>query len=102
MSNKSIAGAFKPGEYIQEEVDARDWSWNELAEKMCVSPILLEELMAGRISVTPVIAYALASAFGSTPEEWLRLQKTYDVATAPQIGATAPQIDNGEGTGDVK
>ena len=82
MENKSIAGAFPPGEYIVAEMNARDWARVDLAEKMGLSPILLDKLIAGQMSVVPVIAHALAGAFGSNASEWLRLQKAYDAARA--------------------
>lgn len=49
----------------------------ELAKKYKIKQFDIETILAGG-PITPNIAKKLAGAFGSTPDFWLNLQKSYD------------------------
>lgn len=49
------------------------------AEALGVSRKTLSAVVNGRANVTPNLALRLARAFGSTPEQWLRLQNAYSL-----------------------
>ena len=40
----------------------------------------INEIVRGKRGVTPDTAWRLAQAFGTTPEFWMNLQTTYDLA----------------------
>ena len=50
------------------------------AKSLGVSRQALSKLINGTASGSPEMALRLAKAFGSTPEQWLRLQQFYDLA----------------------
>lgn len=50
------------------------------AKALGVSRQALNNLVNGKSGVSPEMAIRLSKAFGSTPEMWLRLQMTYDLA----------------------
>jgi len=72
------AEAFHPGEFIKEELEARGWSVHLLAEYTGLTSAALEELIAGRVPVTPSIARCLGDAFGTGQIYWLNLQRAWD------------------------
>jgi len=75
---------FHPGEYIQEELDARGWSHAALADMMGQERLLVVKLCQRRTGITPSIARALATALGVNAQTWLNLQAAYEAALAAQ------------------
>ena len=57
------AELFIPGEFIQEELDARGWSHQDLATKMNADLRLVNTLVSGGLKITPEIASSLGEAF---------------------------------------
>lgn len=57
-------------------------SVTEGARALGVSRQTLTKLINGKSGISPEMAIRLAKAFGSTPETWLRMQITYDLAAA--------------------
>lgn len=69
-----------PGEYIRHDcLEPLELSVTRGAEALGISRKTLSAIVNGRASVTPNIALRLARAFGSTPEQWLRLQDSYSL-----------------------
>ena len=79
MNARKIAETFPPGEFIQEELDAREWKQIDLAEIIGSSPNVVNELVLGKRSVTPDTAKALAEAFGTSAQYWMNLQSAYQL-----------------------
>ncbi|MGA7217744.1 MAG: HigA family addiction module antitoxin [Candidatus Sulfotelmatobacter sp.] len=52
------------------------------AEVLGVTRQTLNNVVNGKSGISPVMAIRLSKAFGSTPETWLRMQLTYDLAQA--------------------
>lgn len=75
------AEVFSVGSVIQDELKARDWSLDELASKMGGAPYprLLQLIRAqqGCPRIDLHFAQRLASAFGTLPEFWLRVDDTW-------------------------
>lgn len=70
-----------PGEILREEFLAPlGITQRGLAEHIGIPAKRVSELVRGRRSVTPSIAWLLAQAFDTTPEFWLNLQSAYDLA----------------------
>jgi HTH-type transcriptional regulator / antitoxin HigA len=76
------AEAFHPGEYIREELAARDWSQTDFA-KITGRPLqAVNEIINGRKRITAETALAIGAAFGTGPEVWINLQSAYDLHMA--------------------
>ena len=59
----------------------------QLAETLNVSRKTVSAIVNERASVTPDMALRLARAFGTSPELWLNLQKSYDLWQAARQSA---------------
>jgi antitoxin HigA-1 len=55
-------------------------SRSELASRLAIPELRLMRLLEGAESVDAEIAHRLASAFGTTAELWLNLQRQHDLA----------------------
>ena len=82
MGNRTPAEVFAPGEFIDEELEARGWSQIELAEVMDRPPRLISELIAGKRAITPETARGLGAAFGTGPQFWMNLERDFRLAHA--------------------
>ena len=51
-----------------------------LAKHLGISEQRIRYIVLGLRSITPTAAWQLAQAFGTTPEFWMNLQTTYDLA----------------------
>ena len=71
-----------PGEILRDELDALGLSANALAKALDVPGTRISAILHGRRSVTADTALRLARYFGTTPQVWLNLQKTYDLRRA--------------------
>jgi HTH-type transcriptional regulator / antitoxin HigA len=67
----------KPGEILQEELEARGWTQADLAEIVDRPVQAINEIVAGKKAITPGTALALAHALGTSPEYWLNLEAAY-------------------------
>jgi len=85
MNARVPAEVFPPGEFLREELEARGWSQQELADILDRPPRLISELIAGKRAVTPETAKGLAEAFGTSPDYWMNLESQYQLSkvTAP-------------------
>lgn len=74
---KRIPGRFHPGEYLHDELQARDDSETvRLANRIGGQKLL--NLLVCEESVTEEIASALSDVLGIEAEFWLNLQAAYD------------------------
>lgn len=80
MNARMPAEVFTPGEFLREELEAREWSQQELADILGRPPRLISELIAGKRAVTPETACGLADAFGTSPEYWMNLESQYQLS----------------------
>jgi antitoxin HigA-1 len=72
-----------PGEILFEEfLRPLEMSQTALAAHLGTSLQRINELINGKRGVTPETAWALAGAFGTTPEFWINLQTNHDLAKA--------------------
>ncbi len=84
MNHYVPAEPFHPGEYISDELEARGWTQDDLAEVLGISRRHVINLVTGKSGVTPEIAIALGQAFGQDPKTWMNLQVSYELAQANQ------------------
>ncbi len=82
--NKFVSATpFLPGEYIKDELEARNWTIEDLAEVTGISRRQVINLIQGKSGITAESAVALAGAFeGQTAETWMNLQTSYELAKA--------------------
>jgi addiction module HigA family antidote len=72
-----------PGEILREEfLVPLGQTQVALAAHLGVPVQRINELVRGKRGVTPETAWLLAQAFGTTPQFWLNLQASYDLAVS--------------------
>ncbi len=80
MTDTPAAETFAPGEYIREELEARGWTQTDLAEILGRPFRVVNEIIGGKRRITPETAKGLSDAFGTTPQLWLNLEATHQLA----------------------
>lgn len=74
-----------PGEFLNLfYVQSERLNQEDLAERMKVSPKVVQDLLAERISMNAELAVRLQAVLGRSAESWLALQRMYDLALARQ------------------
>ena len=68
-----------PGEILREELDELGMSANALSKALGVPVNSVTMILNGQRGVTADTALRLARYFGSTPQVWLNLQKTWEL-----------------------
>lgn len=86
MIKKKVAEVFPPGDFIKEELEARNWSQIELAEIIGRQPNVISELIMGKRAITPETAKALGDAFGTSAQYWMNLETAYQLWHAKDTG----------------
>lgn len=86
MSRHVSAEPFHPGEYISDEMEARGWTQNDLADVLGINRQMLLRLLKGQSAVSPETATKLGAAFEQSPEVWMNLQTAYDLARVAHEG----------------
>lgn len=82
-----------PGEILGDELEELSISRAELARTIKVPANRISEIVAGRRNITADTALRLGKFFGTGPELWLNLQKSYDLRVAQkEIGRGLSRI----------
>ncbi|MCC7143374.1 MAG: HigA family addiction module antidote protein [Candidatus Eisenbacteria bacterium] len=68
---------FPPGDFIREELDARGWTQDVLAEVLGRPARLVSEIITGKRAITPETAQGLGEAFGTGAQVWMNLEAAY-------------------------
>ena len=71
-----------PGEILGGELDELGISANALAKALAVPTNRITAILKGQRGVTADTALRLSRYFGSTPQFWLNLQKTFELRVA--------------------
>lgn len=79
MTERTFAEIFPPGDFIEEELEARGWSQIELSEILGRTPAFVNELIKAKRGVTPETAKALGNAFGTSAQYWMNLETGYQL-----------------------
>ena len=88
MTERIPAEVFPPGEFLADELEARSWTQVEFAEIIQRPTKLVNEIIAGKKSITPETARGFAAALGTSPQYWLNLETAYQLwRTAPSPNA---------------
>ena len=79
MSFKNGMRPVHPGEILRDELDALGMSANALSKALDVPVNRITAILNGQRGVTANTALRLARYFGTTPQVWLNLQKTWEL-----------------------
>ena len=71
-----------PGEILREELDGLGLSANALSKALGVPVNRVTMILNGQRGVSANTALRLATYFGTTPQLWLNLQKTWELRRA--------------------
>lgn len=74
------AEIFPPGEFLKDELEARNWSQTEFAEIIGRPVRLINEIITGKKSITPETAVQLGASLGTSAELWLGLESQYQLS----------------------
>jgi HTH-type transcriptional regulator/antitoxin HigA len=66
-----------PGEFLKEEIKARNWTNDILAEILGVAPKTVSALLNNKQRITIETANLLSNAFGQSAQYWLNLDNNY-------------------------
>lgn len=77
---KNFAEIFPPGEFLKDELESRGWTQTEMAEIMGRPTRLINEIIAGKKTITPETAIQLGDCLGTGPEVWLNLESQYQLS----------------------
>lgn len=77
MTEITPAEVFPPGEFIKEELEARGWTQEDLADILARDLRLVNEIITGKRSITPETAKGLGDAFGTGAQFWMNLESAY-------------------------
>src|SRR6266849_9266634 len=82
-----------PGEILADELQEIGISAAELARTLEVPANRISQIIAGRRAVSADTALRLARYFGTTPDLWMNLQKTYELDLArKEVGNAIKRI----------
>jgi HTH-type transcriptional regulator/antitoxin HigA len=70
---------FPPADFIREEMEARGWTLNDIADRMECLRRRAKGVLAGDVPITRQVSECLGKAFGTSPGYWLTLQYNYDM-----------------------
>ena len=76
----NAAETFHPGEFLKDELEARNWSQAEFAEIIGRPARLVNEIIAGKKSITPETAVQIGDALGTGAELWMNLESQYQLS----------------------
>ena len=82
MSFKNGMRPIHPGEVLREELEELGLSANALAQALDVPANRVSAILRGQRGITADTALRLARFFGTTPQLWMNLQKTYELRVA--------------------
>lgn len=71
------AESFAPGEFIKEELEARGWTQDDLADIIGRPVRLVNEIIAAKRGITPETAKGLGDALGTGAQFWMNLESAY-------------------------
>jgi HTH-type transcriptional regulator/antitoxin HigA len=76
---RDVAEAFPPGEFIKDELEARGWTQETLAEITGIPGPVISNIVKGKRAISVEIASQFAAAFGTTAQFWMNLETSYQL-----------------------
>ena len=71
-----------PGEVLAEEIDSRGMTQQELAVRLGIPAQAINEIIEGKIAITPDTAIGLCKVLGISRHFWITLEADYRMALA--------------------
>lgn len=81
--NPIPAEVFPPGDFIKEEIEARQWTQEDLARILGKPLPTVNQILKGKRAIIADTAKRLAAAFGNTAEFWLNLEAAWQLHREP-------------------
>ncbi len=78
---RDVAEAFPPGEFIKDELEARGWTQEDLAEITGLASPVISNIINTKRAISPDVASSIAAAFGTTAQFWMNLETSYQLFT---------------------
>jgi addiction module HigA family antidote len=72
---------FHPGEFIKDEMEAREMNQIELAKKLKLSRTEINLIIHGKRRITITLSLKLEKLFGIEAEFWMNTQSRYEIET---------------------
>ena len=82
MSVRNGMRSVHPGEILRDELDELELSANALAKALGVPVNRITMILNGQRGVSADTALRLARYFGTTPQLWMNLQKSWELRRA--------------------
>lgn len=82
MATRNMDWIMHPGQYIEEELQARGWKQRDLAFILKVPEQAVNMILSGKRGISADMAKALGAAFDVDPRFFTNLQSDYDLAKA--------------------
>lgn len=79
-----VRPAIHPGEILADELSEIGISATELSRQLGVPANRISQIVQGKRSITGGTALRLGHWFGMSPQFWLNLQSTYEIARAAE------------------
>ena len=80
MTTRIAAEIYPPGEFLREELQARNWTQGDLAEILGRPLARINEIICGKRAITPETAKGLSEALGTSADLWLNLENAYQLS----------------------
>ena len=81
-----------PGEILEEEIEARGMTRQDLAIRMAAAPRAIDAIISGEKAIDVETAVDLANALGIGAHYWLGLQADYGAAQSETTPAVRNQV----------
>jgi addiction module HigA family antidote len=82
-----------PGEFLADELEEIEITATELSRQIDVPPNRISQIVRGKRDITADTALRLGQFFGTGPEFWMNLQKTYELDKAKaELGPSIRKI----------
>lgn len=78
-ADRKLLEVFPPGDFLQEELDARGWLQTDFAAILGKNPKTVSEIISGKRSITPEMAMLIGEALGTDAAVWLNLESAYQI-----------------------
>lgn len=79
MTTRTPAEVFPPGDFLDEELDARGWTQEDLARILDKPLPTINKIINGKAAITPDTAKRLGAAFGNSAEFWMNLEASWQL-----------------------
>lgn len=102
MDANTVAEVFPPGEFIKEELEARGWTQDDLADILGRHRATISAIVNGKREVSADIARDLGTAFGTSAQYWMNLETSYRLFSETRSNESVARKANLFGKAPIK